>query len=377
MDRPLAKYEDHPVDQKSTPKLDQFIDETIIPILSRAEVRSEFKDQFDFPIFRTMIGFIILFGLFQWIMPNTAIGEIANFIAFPLLFLGTIALTLFLYRHQIVEAMLKSRDNFLIRSEALAALCSHLGLEYVPLPGGPSKPMKFIAGLRYCPQIFKDFCALMDDHGGFDDIAEIIRKSGLAVPREWILGSKDSRSAYYEQLIENQQFEDGIKGTLGGIPFSALEWTEKMDDTSRHHLLIILKLPTRLQGRVEFKNKAASWPVPMPEWENQPVRLLSKSFAKKYAVRACDQVEARLIFDPAVIDRLTEYAASDAVCGIAFDDHLVVDLQGRNRFELLDLVTGKWSEDTINATLEDVADLLGFVQTVSTTFALRPLTRSV
>jgi hypothetical protein len=308
-------------------------------------------------------------------LPNSVLGEIATLIAFPVLFISSMILTAFLCRHRIAEALLIGRDNFLIRTEALTALCARLGLEYIPIPGGPNKPTKYLASLRHCPQILKDFCAIMDDHGGFDDVAEIIRGSGLALPRETILASEKNREEIYKRQVESQQFEDGVKGTVDGIPFSALEWTENLNESTRHHLLIVLKLPTRLMGRVEFKNKAGRWPAAMPKWKKQPVSLISKAFTKNYSVRACDQVEARLIFDPAVIERLTTYAASDAVCGIAFDNHLVVDLVGRNRFDLLNLASGDWSRDTIQTTLDDIEELREFVQTVSRAFAVKSQAR--
>ena len=361
---------------KRPAQIDKFIENTLVPILSKAEKNPQLDadgmGQLKLPMMGGMVGFIAAFLITKSLLPNSALGEIATFIAFPVLFISSMILTAFLCRHRIAEAMLIGRDNFLLRTEALTALCAQLGLEYIPIPGGPNKPTKYIAGLRHCPQILKDFCDLMDDHGGFDDVAEIIRDSGLALPRETVLASEKNREEIYKRQIESQQFEDGVKGTVDGIPFSALEWTENLDESKRHHLLIILKLPTRLTGRVEFKNKAGRWPAAMPKWKKQPVSLISKAFTKNYSVRACDQVEARLIFDPSVIERLTAYAASDAVCGIAFENHLVVDLVGRNRFNLLNLASGEWSRDTIQTTLDDVQELREFVQTVSRAFALRP-----
>ena len=363
-------------DDERPPHLEQFIEDKLVPILSKAkknpQLHADGMGQLKLPMMGGMVGFIAAFLITKSFLPNSALGEIATFIAFPVLFISSMILTAFLCRHRIAEAMLIGRDNFLLRTEALTALCAQLGLEYIPIPGGPNKPTKYIAGLRYCPQILKDFCDLMDDHGGFDDVAEIIRDSGLALPRETVLASEKNREEIYKRQIESQQFEDGVKGTVDGIPFSALEWTENLDESKRHHLLIILKLPTRLTGRVEFKNKAGRWPAAMPKWKKQPVRLISKAFTKNYSVRACDQVEARLIFDPSVIERLTAYAASDAVCGIAFENQLVVDLVGRNRFNLLNLASGEWSRDTIQTTLDDVQELREFVQTVSRAFALRP-----
>lgn len=361
-----------------TPSADhqRFVDKTVIPILSKAEhdpdLGTDGIKKLKLPLFGGMVAFMIAFALFEWSMPNTTIGEIITFIAFPIFFFVMLASMAFLYRNRIAEAMVKGRDNFLIRTEVLTALFSRLELDYVPLPGGPSKSIKLIAGWRYCPQILKDFHALMDDHGGFDDVANIIRESGIARPREIILATEKNREDAYKRQIENEQFHDGIKGVKDGIPFSALEWSERLDETTRHHLLIALKLPTRLTGRVEFKNKAGRWPMVTPKWKKRPVKLISKDFTQEYDVRACDQVEARLIFDPAVIERLTAYSAGDAVCGIAFDDHLVVSLQGRNRFDLLDLASGAWSKDTIQTTLDDVAELIGFVETVSRAFAVKP-----
>jgi len=379
MTRALKTY-DTQIGGPSQPELTRFIEHKIAPILMRAKTDSALhpdkSKKIVAPFMIGMVSFMAIFGLVNLALPNTFFGEALSIIAFPILFLAVMALTLFLSRHRIAEVLLATRDNFLIRSEALTALSKEMGLAYIPIPGGPSETIKAFARWRYCPQLLKDFAELMDDHGGFDDVSDTIRQSGLAVPREAILASDKNKANIYQRQVGAAQFEDGIKGEINGIAFSALEWTESQDESTRHHLLIVLQLPTTLAGRVEFKNKAGKWPVKSPDYKGKPVSLISKAFAKQYQVRASDQMEGRLIFDPAVIEKLTAFTSTDEICGVAFESHLVVDLIGRNRFDILDVVTGEWSEDSIQTTLDDFNEVIDFAATVSRTFSVKPLSRS-
>ena len=116
--------------------------------------------------------------------------------------------------------------------------------------------------------------------------------------------------------------------------------------------------------------------MPAPAFKSQAVSLISKAFTKQYQVRACNQMEARLVFDPHVIEKLSAYSETEAVCGIAFENNLVVDLEGRNRFDILDLVTGEWSKETVQTTLDDFTELYEFAESISRAFSVKPLSRS-
>jgi len=356
-------------------ELDDFTRDVIYPILAKTVKEDVTEDgsaaKLRLPIMGAFLIFIAAFGWVSWLLPNNFWGELFTFLAFPVLFLSVLVCGIFLFRDHIAEMIIRGKQRFLIRTQALKAISKYFGVDYVPVPGGPNSTTKTIAQWRYCPKVLKDIYDVMDDNGGFDDVSNIIRASGLALPDETVLGSKESRNKYYNQQIKAQQFEDGFKGKRGNIEFSALEWVESHDESSTHHLLLALTLPTTLTGRVEFKNKAARWPRPAPGIANKSVGLLSKQFTKAYKVRASDQMEAHLIFDPAVVEKLTAYAAKDAMRGVAFENHLVIDLAGDNRFDILDLATGVWSEQTIKATLEDFEQMLAFVDSVAHAFSVK------
>jgi len=349
----------------------------LIPILSQAKEVTDSKGgtskAFEFFMLMAFASYIVLFMLIKsYILPKEGFGEVLSIILFPFLFFAYLAAAAFLFRGRLAALFLRAKKHFLIRAEALGIIAKTIGVDYSPVPGGASPGLKALTKWRFCPQIIKHVCALMEEHSGFESESAIIRASGLAIPNQFLLGKDETKEKLYAQQINEQQFEDGFRGVRGNIPFVALQWTEKLDEGETHHLLLALTLPTKLTGRVEFKNKAAYWPIIPPGMVKKKVGLLSQQFAKSYKVRATDQMEARLIFDPAVIERLTAYSACGPVRGVAFDNHLVVDLSGPDRFEILDLMSGKWSEESIDATLTDFEHMLGFVDAISQAFSVKP-----
>ena len=356
--------------------LKALVETDILPILAKAEVENLTKDgmpkQLRLPLFLGFGGFIPLFLTLKSFLPNNGFGEFLTFLIFPILFFGCFALCGYLFRERLAQLFAKGQHNFLLRTEIMLKLSRAMGLEYIAVPGGPSPSLKKFSDWSKCPQTIKDITATMEAHSGLGPASDIIRASGLAVPQAIFIGSSESKERYFEQQLNEQQFEDGFRGVRGNIPFSAVEWTETHDESKTHHLLVALTLPTKITGRVEFKNKAAQWPMNPPHHQqHDKVRLLSSSFAKAYKVRANDQMEARLIFDPAVIERLTAYAAQGPVRGVAFENHLVIDLVGDNRFNILDVMTGAWSEKTIDKTLSDFNEMLAFVDSISHAFSVK------
>lgn len=360
-------------------EIERLIEAEIKPLLAQVKQEKLTKDgtpqQLKLPVFLGFGIFIALFIGTKIALPNNGIGEVLTFIAFPILFFGTFLAMGFLFRDRLAELFVKGKHNFLLRTKIMVKLSTALGLDYIAVPGGPSPSLKTFANWSKCPQVIKDAVKVMEENSGLGDASDIIRASGLAVPNAVFIGSEDSKARYFEENLDEQQFEDGFTGVRGNIPFAAVEWTERDDDFSTHHLLIALTLPTKLTGRVEFKNKAGKWPMTHPQRKHDKVKLLSRQFAKAYQVRADDQMEARLIFDPAVIERLTAYSAHGAVRGVAFENHLVVDLIGDNRFDILDVMTGEHNEDRIRKTLNDFDDMLGFVDAISAAFPVKKTPR--
>jgi len=361
--------------KSQNPVLTALVEAKVLPILSKVEPEKMTKNgmpkQLRLPLFLGFGTFIVLFWMATSALPNNGWGEALTFIIFPILFFGSSLAYGYVFRERLAQLFAKGQRNFLLRTDIMMTLSRAFGLDYIAVPGGPSPSLKKFAAWRKCPQTIKDICALMETHSGLGPASDIIRASGLAIPNAVFIGSDETKERYFERELDEQQFEDGFKGVRGNIPFAAVEWTETHDESKTYHLLVALTLPTRLTGRVEFKNKAAQWPMTPPHRKHDKVKLLSSDFAKAYKVRADDQMEARLIFDPAVIERLTAYAAQGPVRGVAFENNLVLDLVGDNRFNILDIMTGSWSQDSIDKTLSDFDDMLGFVDAIAAVFSVK------
>ncbi|MEL7454251.1 MAG: DUF3137 domain-containing protein, partial [Pseudomonadota bacterium] len=166
-----------------------------------------------------------------------------------------------------------------------------------------------------------------------------------------------------------QYLQDGFHGTTNGIAFSAFEWSEPVSDEARlHHLVLVLAAPARLTGTTHLRSHKVPWPNPGPGHDLQPVKLGIDAFEDRYDLRGTDQTEARYVFNPAVIERLIDFAHGADMRAVATDDHIVVDLRGHDRFELIDLLTGAWSETSIETTFQDIADLLDLIDSVAKAF---------
>ena len=360
---------------------ESFISKQIVPIFSgadRPEHLNHKGKKTDPPVFCAFFGFIIVFSIVRFLLPDNLIGNSLAIILFPSLFLASFALLAFIYRQRLAEAFIEKQKRFLTRTRAMHAVAEQFNLDYIPLPGGPAPALKILAGWRFCPQVIKDLYDTMDAHGGFDDISEIIRASGLAVPREVLIGSKNTREKQYIAYGNTQQLEDGFKGSRNGLPFAAAVWKESDNETKTHHFMIVLKMPKRLTGTVEFKTRKALWPVSNPNLEFKNVALVSTHFKRNFEVRATDQMEGRLVFDPAVIARLTDYGEAKTalhmgdekikIRGGIFGDNLVVDFIGEKRFDIFNIDGGEWDITHIQKTVDDIQDMLTLVDGVTGVF---------
>lgn len=103
----------------------------------------------------------------------------------------------------------------------------------------------------------------------------------------------------------------------------------------------------------------------------QDVELGPRSFDALYRLRSSDQVEARAIFNPALIERVTALAHGGRLRAVARQHHLVFDFASHaNRFHLIDLITGHWSDETIRQAHADLAEALALVDALGHAFML-------
>ena len=99
--------------------------------------------------------------------------------------------------------------------------------------------------------------------------------------------------------------------------------------------------------------------------------LVPDTFNEYFRLRSTDQVEARTIFNPAVVERVLALAHGQPFRAVAQEEGLVFDFVGDNRFALIDLKTGEWNDETIKQSVTDVAELLELVDTLAHAFMVR------
>ncbi|MAP95451.1 MAG: hypothetical protein CMK07_10910 [Ponticaulis sp.] len=317
-------------------------------------------------------GFFICFSVLAMAVPDYWWTIVLKFVLFPVMFFGFLAIAAFLKRDTLMKVLFRAQETFIVRSAALTSLAEKLGLTYVPAPGGAPESLKALAKLKFLSKRLNALTDLLDAHGGQEDTVEAAIASGLIVPDTVVLGSEEDKARFYRQTAMGQAFEDGFEGQIGDIRFSAMEWIETVDEApDRYHLLVALKAPFRLQGVTQFRARKTPWPKHPDEGRLEDVDLVPDTFNAHFRLRSSDQVEARTLFHPAVVERVLALAHGDPFRAVAQGNWLLIDIVGDNRFNLVDIRTGVWSHDTIRQTYEDIADLREFVEIMAHAFTLR------
>lgn len=330
------------------------------------------KTRLELPLSLGFGLFIALFLSTGAFLDDTFIGVALRFLLFPVLFLGCIALMVYLFRGRFLAALMAGQTRFIARSGALTRIAGALGLTYIPAPGGAPPALKWIAGLPIAPQEIRQAAETLDAHGGMDAPLAVARRSGALADHVTVIASQETRERYLSQAAANVRVEDGFEGQRGGVPFSAFEWVESESEAPDiYHLTLVFEAPYRLQGVTQLRTRKIAWPAVPGGQALAPVRLGIPAFEERFRIRASDQVEAHMIFDPAVVERLAALAHTNPLRAVAFETHLVVDVAGEDRFNLVELTTGAWSEDQIAATLAQIADMLELADAVSRAFRLR------
>lgn len=315
-------------------------------------------------------GFFIGFSVFVMSFPDTWWGTALKFILFPFLFFGVMGLVAWLRRDSIMKLLLRAEGAFLARSGALDEIARALGLTYMPTPGGAPEALKVLSKIPVIPKKLNHLIELLDRHGGQDAAVELATDSGLLQPDVVVLGGKEDKARYYRQTAMGLAFEDGFEGVRNGVAFSAFEWVEKVEDSpDRYHLLLVLTAPYRLHGVTQLRSRKTPWPHSMEDGGRlSDVDLVPPIFNDHFRLRSSDQTEARAIFNPAVVERVLAMAHGFPFRAVAREGHLVIDLVGDNRFNLVELSTGTWSAETIRQTFIDIAELLELVDAMAHAF---------
>lgn len=347
------------------------------PILERVKIDPVDPARQTKILSRYLTGAFIAFGVsffaLDIYLPNRGVWEALQFILFPLMFIGYMLLALFFMRGELAKLYVEAQARLGLKAEAMTRLAAPLGLTYVPAPGGAPKGLEWLAAQSWAPAILRDATRTLNAAGGMDEAVAVVRGSGLLIESNtYVLGTPEQKARYNEQAAGMRQIEDGFEGVRSGLAFSMFEWVESVSDAADvYHLIIVLAAPLRLHGVTHLRARKSAWPQDPNGTPLQDVDLGPKAFDALYRLRSSDQVEARAIFNPAVIERVIALARGGPFRAVARQGHLVVDIAGEaNRFHLIDLVTGNWSDDTVRQTHADLAAALALVDALGHAFML-------
>ena len=280
-----------------------------IPV-ERIKKDGERENRLELPMTIAFFSFIPVFLAVNFILPDNVIGVFFRFLLFPLLFLGMFVGAMFLFKGRVAEALTKGKERFVARAKALSLLAAELDLTYVPAPGGAPKVLKALARQTWAPAALKEATDVIDDHGGMDEALNIARSSGAMSSDVHVVGSPEQKEKYLAQQASMQQVEDGFYGTRHGVSFSAFEWIESQEDAPNiYHLTLVFKTPRTLYGVTQLRTRHIAWPSVDSALDLKPVRVVAPAFEDRFRMRSTDQVEARYLFDPVVIERVANLAA--------------------------------------------------------------------
>jgi len=347
------------------------------PILERVKLDPINPDRQKKIISRFMIAPFILFGVtfmtLDLMLPDTGWFEFLQFLLFPILFIAYMAAGVFLMRGQLAKLFVEAQARLALKAEAMNRIAAPLGLRYVPAPGGAPKGLEWLSQQSWAPAILREATVSLNAAGGMDDAVAVVRESGLLIEgNTYVFGTPEQKAKYNEQASGMRQIEDGFEGRRAGLDFSMFEWVESVSDAPDvYHLMIVLAAPLRLHGVTQLRARKTSWPQDPNGTPMQDVDLGPKAFDSLYKLRSSDQVEARAIFNPAVIERVIALAHGNPFRAVARAGHLVFDFASEaNRFHLIDLITGVWNDETLNQTYSDLAEALALVDTLGHAFML-------
>ena len=317
-------------------------------------------------------AFGIVFFLMIFAFPDVWWGTVLRFVLFPVLFFGSFLFAAFLKRKTIARLLIGGTKNFAENAASLRRIAGKLGLTYVSAPGGAPESLRLARKIPFLKSELGRLIEEMDRNGGHEEVIQVAVRSGLLMPNVYVAGSAEARDKYDRQANEFHKFQDGFEGEIDGIRFSALEWVEKVEKADdKFHLLIVLKSPYRLHGETQLRSRQIAWQIANTSKQMDDVNLVPDTFNDHFRLRGTDQVEARTLFNPAVVERVIALSRGKPFRAVASGGHLVIDVVGDNRFSLIDMTTGVWSEDTIFQTYTDIAEMLELVREMAHAFMVR------
>ena len=263
------------------------------------------------------------------------------------------------------------------RKSVFDPIADHIGLKYIAAPGGGQGIVRQQSQEGLFQGSFGKLLEALDAHSGQEEAVAAARASGLVELVTVIhIGAPDEETKKARETGLTR-LEDGFSGTHDGLAFDAFEVVRaarRTDDgttyPAEHALLLVLKLPRALYGTTQIRSRKVDWHKPGEAERLEKVRLESSEFDEKFRVRSNDQVEARFVFTPDVMARLLDLAHGEQVRATAQAEHLVVAVEGPNRFDLTSDDTGLEGDAAIRLAVQQIGEMLDLVEAVATVFNL-------
>lgn len=263
------------------------------------------------------------------------------------------------------------------RASVFAPLAEHIGLRYVASPGGGEGIVAQQSKEGFFQASFKRLHEALEAFSGQDEAVAAARASGLVELATVIhIGGADEETKKARETGLTR-LEDGFSGDHSGLHFDAFEVVRSPRHTddgtvyeAEHALLVVLELPRPLQSTTQLRSKKIGWHKPGEAERLERVRLESNDFEDDFQVRSNDQVEARFVFTPDVMARLIDLAHGEEFRATAQADHLVVALEGPNRFDLTSADTGLDGDAAIRLAIQQIGEMLDLVETVAAVFGI-------
>ena len=223
--------------------------------------------------------------------------------------------------------MRKMVEDIAFRDGMFSPLANHLGLAYVASPGGSVGIIQQQIIEGPFQEAFRELSEACEQYGGQYEAVEAARASGLVELAAVIhIGNADEETKKARETGLTR-LEDGFSGDHAGMHFDAFEVvrsSRRTDDgkvyPAEHALLVVLKLPRALQGTTQFRSRKVGWHRAGEAERLEEVKLESVDFADRFRVRSNDQVEARFVFTPDVMSRVTELAHGEDIRATARGD---------------------------------------------------------
>lgn len=217
----------------------------------------------------------------------------------------------------------------------------------------------------------------MEAYSGQDEAVAAARASGLVELTTVIhIGAADEATKKARETGLTR-LEDGFAGEHAGLHFDAFEVVRaprRTDDgtthAAEHALLVVLKLPRPLQSTTQLRSRKIGWHKPGDAERLEKVSLESNAFEDRFRVRSNDQVEARFVFTPDVMARIIELAHGEKIRATAQADHLVVAIEGPNRFDLTSEDTGLDGDAAVRLAIQQIGEMLDLVEAVGQAFGI-------